>query len=229
MLLYFTHHMIPLICFWNTITNEISKYKQELISNNLVSLIHCLLFMAHHNYGYNVEYAAHASIAYYTHDLLYIMSSIYKFKSGGELKKRYPFIIHHIFAIYLLKHSLTIERESREHLLHGYNILETSNIMLYVSYHLHKEYGNYLHLNIISEFFQLLWYSYFRITKFSLYVLNNKTLFFQFDSVTQSAIVAIYCMGVIWSYKLIRKNIKNFNALKELHGYKKGFSELKQT
>lgn len=222
-------YIFPLVCFWNTITNEISKYKQEEISNNIVSLIHCLLFMAHHNYDYNVEYTVHASIAYYTHDLLYIMSMIYKFKSGSELKKRYPFIIHHIFAIYLLKHSLTIERESREHLLHGYNILETSNIMLYISYHLNKEYGNYLHLNIISEFFQLLWYSYYRVTKFSLYVYSNKIHFFQFHSVTQCAIVAIYCMGIVWSYKLVKKNIKNFNALNELYRYKNGCSELKQT
>jgi hypothetical protein len=222
-------YIFPLVCFWNTITNEISKYKQEVISNNIVSLIHCLLFMAHHNYDYNVEYTVHASIAYYTHDLLYIMSMIYKFKSGSELKKRYPFIIHHIFAIYLLKHSLTIERESREHLLHGYNILEMSNVMLYVSYHLQKEYGNYLHLNIISEFFQLLWYSYFRIAKFSFYVFNNNTHFFQFHLATQCVIFAIYCMGIVWSYKLVKKNIKNFNALNELYRYKNGCSELKQT
>ena len=221
--------IIPLVCFWHTVSNEVSKYKQELVSNNIVSFIHCLLFMAHHNYGYNVEYAAHASIAYYTYDLLYILSIVYKFKSGGEFKRRFPFIIHHIFAIYLLKHSLTEEKENREHLLHGYNILEMSNIMLYVSYHLHKEYGNYLHLNIISEFSQLLWYSYFRIAKFSLYVFNNKTHFFQFHSATQSAIVAIYCMGIAWSYKLVKKNIKNFNVLKELHGFKNGCSELKQS
>ena len=55
-------YIIPIICFWNTITNEISKYKQELISSNIVSLIHCLLFMAHHNYDYNLDYAVHMSV-----------------------------------------------------------------------------------------------------------------------------------------------------------------------
>lgn len=219
-------YIIPLVCFWNTIANEISKYKQKVVSNNIVSLIHCLLFMAHHNYDYNVEYAAHMSVAYYIYDLLYIMSSVYKFKSMDEFKRRYPFIIHHIFGIYLLKHSLTVE--GKEHLLHGYNILEMSNIMLYISYHLHKEYGNYLHLNIISEFFQLLWYSYFRIIKFSLYAHNNNKHFFHFTLSTRFVIVAIYCMGIIWSYKLIKKNIRNFNTLKELHIYN-SYSELKQT
>ncbi len=216
--------IIPLICFWSTVTNEISKYKQEVVSNNIVSFISCLLFMAHYNYDYNVDYAVHMSIGYYTYDLMYIISCIYKLKPKDELKKRYPFIIHHIFAIYLLKQSLL--SESKEHLLCGYNILETSNVMLYISYHLHKEYENYLHLNIISEFFQLLWYSYFRIIKFSLYVYNNNIHLFQFYFSTKVLIFAIYCMGVIWSYKLIKKNIKNFNTIKQLHGHG-GFFGLK--
>ena len=54
--------IIPLVCFWSTVTNEVSKYKQEVVSNNIVSFIHCLLFMAHYNYDYNVNYATHMSI-----------------------------------------------------------------------------------------------------------------------------------------------------------------------
>jgi hypothetical protein len=211
-------HIIPLICFWNTITNEISKYKQEVVSANIVSLIHCLLFMAHHNYDYNLDYAVHMSMGYYTYDLMYIFTCIYKLKSKDEFKRRFPFIIHHLISIYLLKSSLLMG-ESKEHLLHGYNILETSNIMLYISYHLHKEYGNYLHLNIISEFFQLLWYSYFRIIIFSSFMYTNKTFFFQLDLVTQFIVIILHCMGITWSYKLVKKNIKNFNALKKLYGY----------
>jgi hypothetical protein len=210
-------YIIPLICFWNTITNEISKYKQELISSNIVSLIHCLLFMAHHNYDYNLDYAIHMSIGYYTYDLIYIFTCIYKVKSKDEFKRRFPFIIHHLFGIYLLK--LSLIGKSKEQILYGYNILETSNVMLYVSYHLHKEYGNYLHLNIMSEFFQLLWYSYYRVIKFLLYIHDNKAQYFQFHSTTQFVIVALYFMGVIWSYKLVKKNIKNFNTLKEMYGY----------
>ena len=84
---------------------------------------------------------------------------------------------------------------------------------------MNKEYGNYLHLTITSEFFQLLWYFYFRVIKFSLYLHSNKMQLFQFHSITQSAVFALYFMGVIWSYKLFKKNIKNFNALKEMYGY----------
>ena len=214
-------YIIPVICFWHTITNQISKYDQELISNNIVSLIHCLLFMAHHNYDYNMDYATHMSIGYYTYDLMYIFTCIYKLKSKNEFKRRFPFIIHHFIGIYLLKSSLLIE-ESKEYFLHGYNILETSNIMLYVSYHLHKKYENYLHLNIISEFFQLLWYSYFRIIIFSSFIYTNKTFFFQCHLFTQIMVITLHCMGIIWSYKLVKKNIKNFNALKKLYGYGHG-------
>ena len=211
-------YIIPLICFWHTITNEISKYNQELISNNIVSLIHCLLFTAHHNYDYNVDYAVHMSIGYYIYDLLYIFTCIYRVKSKDEFKRRFPFILHHLIGIYLLNASQT--GESKYHLLCGYNILETSNIMLYVSYHLHKNYVNYVHLNIISEFFQMLWYSYFRIIKLSSFIYANQTFFLQFHSTTRGVIIILHFMGIIWSYKLVKKNIKNFNVLKGIYSSK---------
>ena len=74
-------YIFPLVCFWHTITNEISKYKQTDTSNNIVSLLHCLLFIAHHGYNYNVDYAVHMSIGYYMYDLIYISSCVYKHRS----------------------------------------------------------------------------------------------------------------------------------------------------
>jgi hypothetical protein len=212
-------YIIPLVCFWHTITNEISKHTtQESISNNMIGLIHCLLFTAHHNYDYNVDYAVHMSIGYYIYDLMYIITRIYNVKSKDEFERRFPFIIHHLIGIYLLNASQT--GESKYHILYGYNILETSSIMLYVSYHLQKKYANYLHLNIISECIQLLWYSYFRIIKLSSFIYINKTFFLQFQFITKSVIIILHFMGILWSYKLFKKNIKNFNLLKEIHSSK---------
>jgi len=215
-------YIIPLICFWQTITNEISKYKQISVSNNIVSLFHCLLFMVHHTYNYNLDYAVHMSISYYIHDLIYIFSFLYKMKLKDEFKTRFPFIVHHFIGIYLLKESLV--GENKIQLLHGYNILETSNIMLYISYHLHKEYPDYIRLNVVSEFFQLLWYFYFRIIHFSLFVYTNKMHFFQFKFTVKFVTTALYIMGIIWSCKLIKKNIKNYNMIKGLyeHGHVNG-------
>lgn len=210
-------YIVPLICFWNTLTNEISKYKQLDVSNNIISLIHCLLFMVHHDNHYNVEYAVHMSIGYYIYDLIYIISCIYKSKSKDEFNRRYPFIIHHFIGLYLLNACISDHGESNFHLLYGYNILEKSNIMLYVSYYIHKEYASYFHLNVISEFFQVLWYFYYRIIKLSSFTFNNKTHFFQFRYPTQVVIIILYFMGIVWSYKLIKKNIKNFNMIKRLY------------
>lgn len=214
--------IIPLICFWHTITNEVSKYKQLDVSNNIISLIHCLLFMVHHNFDYNLDYAVHISIGYYMYDLAYITSCIYKSRSKDEFNRRYPFIIHHFIGLYLLNACIfdTHTGESKFHLLYGYNLLETSNVMLYISYHLHKEYANYFHLNIMSEFFQLIWYSYYRVFKFFIFVCKNKTYFFQFRHPTQIFIIILYLMGIIWSYKLVKKNIKNFNVLKQIYNFK---------
>ena len=213
-------YIFPLVCFCHTITNEISKYKQTDTSNNIVSLLHCLLFIAHHGYNYNVDYAVHMSIGYYMYDLIYISSCVYKHRSKDEFNRRYPFIIHHVIGIYLLNACIFNTGESKFNLLYGYNILETSNIMLYVSYHLHKEYPNYLHLNMLSEFFQLLWYSYFRVIKFLLFMVRNKTHVYEFCYATQFFIAILYFMGIIWSYKLLNKNIKNFKILNGIYNPK---------
>lgn len=215
-------YIFPLVCFWHTITNEISKHKQTDTSNNIVSLLHCLLFISHHGYNYNVDYAVHMSIGYYMYDLIYISSCVYKHRSKDEFNRRYPFIIHHVVGIYLLNACIsdTNTGESKISLLYGYNLLETSNIMLYVSYHLHKEYPNYLHLNMISEFLQLLWYSYFRVINFLQFVVRNKNHMYEFCYVTQFFIAIIYLMGIIWSYKLMNKNIKNFKILNGIYNSK---------
>lgn len=211
-------YIVPLICFWHTITNEILKYKKDA-SNNIVSFIHCLLFIIHHEYNYNLDYAVHMSIGYYMYDLVFNISCIYKSKSNDEFTRRYPFIIHHLIGLCLLNASISNLEESKFHLLYGYNILETSNIMLYISYHLHKEYSHYLHLNMVSEFIQLLWYSYFRIIKFSSFVFKNKNHFYNFSYTNQGMIIILYFMAIVWSYKLTKKNIKNYKTLKEKYNF----------
>lgn len=208
-------HIIPIICFWNSILKETLKYRQESTAKNIVHLIHSLIFILHHNYNYNIDYAIHISIGFYAYDLMYIISSILKLKTKNEFIKHFPYIIHHLITIYLLNASFIIE--SKELILYGYNFLEISNIMLYVSYHIHKEYNSHLEMNAASEFIQLLWYSYFRIIKYVSFVYENKIHFFHFNFITQMVIIIIYFMGVIWSGKLTKKNINNYQKLKQLY------------
>ena len=209
-------YVIPIICFWNSLLKEILKYKQESTGKNIVHLIHSLIFILHHNYNYNIDYATHISIGFYTYDLMYIISSILKMKTKNNFIKHFPYIIHHLIAIYLLNVSFKIE--SKQIVLRGYNIVEMSNIMLYVSHHIHKEYNDRLEINVVSEFIQLLWYSYFRIIQFFSFAYEHKMHFFHFSFTTQTAIVMLYFMGVIWSCKLTKKNISNYNKLKQLYG-----------
>ena len=210
-------YLLPLVCFWHTITTEISKYKPDVITNNIVCSIHSLLFILHYNYNYNLDYTTHISIGFYLYDLLYIISCVYRAKSTNAnevFKRRVPYIIHHLIGVYLLNASLT--GENRESMLHGYNLLETSNIMIYVSYHLHKEYASHTRVIVFSEFIQLVWYVYYRIFLFSVYAYEVKSDVAQFCLTTRCSIFVVYCMGLMWSYNLVKKNI---NALKELHRY----------
>lgn len=202
----------PLVCFWHTISSQISKYNDPAMTNNIVSFIHCLMFLGHYNYDYNLDYAVHMSLGFYIYDLLYIFSSLYLNPIKDEVKRHAPFIIHHIAGMYIL--IVTLTGDIKDDILPAYKILEKSNIMLYVSYYLHKRYGQYWNLITVCDFIQLLTYSYFRLIDLALYIYNNRGPFSQFHFMTQFLIIGIYSMGVVWSHRLIQKNIKNIKNIK---------------
>ena len=208
-------YIIPLVTFWHTISTEFMKYQPPAIANNLVSFIHCITFIGHYNYDYNVEYAVHISIGFYAYDLFFIFSQMYAAARAKTtscdrtetLKKHTPFIVHHIVGMGILYATLT--GESREHILGGYIILEKSNIMIYISYYIHKQYAEYQRLNGLSEFIQLLFYAYYRLIALSLFIYDNRDTFFQFHFTTQLMILGIYGMGFAWSTRLLKRNIAN--------------------
>jgi hypothetical protein len=215
-------YIIPIVTFWHTISTEFMKYQPPAIANNLLGFIHCLSFIGHYNYDYNLDYAIHISIGFYAYDLFFIFSQIYAARERARakttscdrtetpaqtLKKHTPFIVHHIVGTSILY--ATLAGESREHILGGYIILEKSNIMIYVSYYIHKQYAEYQRLNGLSEFIQLLFYAYYRLIALSLFVYNNIDTFYQFHLTTQFMILGIYGMGFAWSTRLLKRNIAN--------------------
>ena len=224
-------YIIPIVTFWHTISTEIMKYQSPAIANNIVSFIHCLSFIGHYNYDYNLDYAIHISIGFYTYDLFFIFSQIYAAAARAvasaktmscdrtetptqTLKKHTPFIVHHIVGMSILY--ATLAGESREHILGGYIILEKSNIMIYVSYYIHKQYAEYQRLNGLSEFIQLLFYAYYRLVALSLFLYDNRDTFFQFHFTTQLMILGIYGMGFAWSTRLLKRNIANIRNYRVL-------------
>ena len=222
-------YIIPIVTFWHTISTEFMKYQSPAIANNLLGFIHCLSFIGHYNYDYNLDYAIHISIGFYAYDLFFIFSQIYAAAARAvasaktmscdrtetptqTLKKHTPFIVHHIVGMGILY--ATLAGESREHILGGYIILEKSNIMIYVSYYIHKQYAEYQRLNGLSEFIQLLFYAYYRLVALSLFLYDNRDTFFQFHFTTQLMILGIYCMGFAWSTRLLKRNIGNIGNIR---------------
>jgi hypothetical protein len=179
----------------------------------MVSAIHSIVYILHYNYNYNMDYAIHASAGYYIYDLFYIFQCIRASSSASsatthQLQQRAPYIIHHLIGTYLLYDTLMSDNTGP--LLHAYYLLEASNIMIYVSYHLHKEYRAYKTVISFAEFIQLLWYSYYRVYRFSSLVYNDQPRFFEFSRTSQCFIVILYTMGVVWTCKLVKRNIANY-------------------
>lgn len=210
--------LIPILTFWRTITAEIRKYKQDhTVANNIVSAIHSLFYILHYNYNYNMDYAIHASIGYYIYDIFYIFQCIRASSASASsattqcVQQRAPYIVHHLIGLYLLYDTLTSDNTGP--LLDAYYFLEASNLMIYLSYHLHKEYRAHKTLISYAEFIQLLWYSYYRVYMFSMLVYYNQPRFFEFSRTSQCCIVVIYLMGLVWTCKLVKRNIANYLAV----------------
>jgi len=209
-------HLIPIITFWHTITTEIKKHKPNTdVVNNMVSAIHCVGYIVQYNYNYSynysMNYAIHVSIGYYIYDLIYLLRSIYATHTNPAIKSSARlstiFAIHHIVGMYLLYDMLILENTGP--LSQIYNLAEISNLMLYVSSHLYKEY--YTHKNVISisEFIQLIWYSYFRIIQVSVVIYQQKSFFIEYSVTCNCCFIMLYAMSIAWTGKLVKKNIVN--------------------
>jgi hypothetical protein len=210
-------YLLPLIAFWRTLTSEVGKYKHDhAVANNIVSAIHSILYMIQYNYNTTFNYTIHASIGYYIYDLFYLFQCIRASSSSSSMtahhfQQRAPYIVHHLIGIYLLYDTLITDNTGP--LLESYYFLEASNLMIYVSYHLHKEYRTHKTLISFAEFIQLLWYSYYRIYLFSMLLYHNQPRFVAFSRTSQCMIVILYTMGVVWTCKLIKRNIANYLAI----------------
>ena len=201
-------HLIPIMAAWHLSFTEISKYKPAHISKNMNHLLHTLIFMMHYTQNYEMEHAIHISIGFFSYYIIYMV------RRDGILRN-VSYILHHGIAIYLL--NLTwIEPICAEHMLKGYSILESSNIMLYVSYHVQKEWPDRKAWIRASEFVQLLWYVYYRIFNFTGFLYQIREEVIMLGICGSAMIAAVYLMGATWSCKLIMKNAQHVAAIKKI-------------
>jgi hypothetical protein len=204
-------YLLPLLTFWHTITTEVRKYKQDhSIANNIVSAIHCVSYIVQYNIKPERNYMIHVSFGYYMYDLLYLLSALY-WRKTTQIKQYIIFVIHHIIALYLLHIALTDHH--RELLLYAFYIGDLSNITLYTSYHVRKEYPDYRNTHRVIEFIQLLWYSYFRVIRSTSLIFNDEMHLYNCSILYQSSVFLIYIMGLVFSATLLKKNIVNFMVL----------------
>lgn len=173
------------------------------ISNNFIHTLHALFFVI----LYNIDLKSYAldltSAGFYLYDLIYI---IYKMIKTLDIST-FPFVIHHCIAIYGYK--LTTTEYFRPTILYIYYILELSNFSLYLTYYIYKKYPKEYNLKILSQCFQFLWYTYFRVI-----------LLFKFSHSIQDTILGsgldkmgiFFClklMGLYWSFNLFNKCVKD--------------------
>lgn len=201
-------HLIPIMAAWHLSLTEISKYTSVPIGKNVNHLLHTLIWLLHYTQAHEVEYATHISIGFYSYDIIYLLCH-------AGLRRNASYLLHHAIAIYLLNLTF-IAPIHAESILKGYSILESSNIMLYVSYHVQKKWPHRQAWVHASEFVQLVWYMYYRIFKMTVFLYQNREEVVMLGNYGHAMVAAVYLMGATWSYKLFMKNVQHYAAIKKM-------------
>lgn len=196
------------LLFWPSCYHVVSLYngKPELVKN-FVHLLHAFLFVSlykclDHNI---INYPIILSLGFYTVDLSFIFHSL--LVKHEKCSRHLPYIIHHIIANYGLLLALT--EYYREQIMYFYYILEYSNFLLYLNYHIRRDYSNYKNLLLVIECFQFIWYTYFRIIRFLIYWYHIRNDFFDTYFPVQCMTIVLFGMGAFWSFNLFKKCLKS--------------------
>lgn len=205
-------YILPIMAFWHTITTEIRKHKQDQgVVNNLVSAIHCAGYIVQYTINHDHNYTIHVSIGYFIYDLMYLLYALYA-KKTTQQKQYIIYVVHHFIGLYILHTALTDDKNV-DKFLYFYYLAELSNITMYLSYHIRKEYPTRYDMLRASEFAQLLWYSYFRVIRSSIVLYYDEFGLFQYPIAYQYSVYLLYVMGILCSWSLLKKNIANYLAL----------------
>ena len=208
MLNYF--FIVSLFAFWQFSFLGLIRFFDTNISKNILHFIHALIYVIYYKTEYDKSYLIDFTASFYSYDLIFIMSQIIKKKTTFSTQGAY--IIHHSIAIYgLYLCSMDI---SSHFILMMYYILENSNFMLYVAYHVNKSYYKHTYFVRIIELLQYLWYTYFRVIYFTEFLINEIDEIYSHKMIISYFLLAsLYFMGLFWSYKLFLKNIKNISLI----------------
>ena len=201
------YYIVSFLGLWHLLFLGFCRLINDNLSKNIVHFIHALIFVLYYNTNYDKSYLIDLSSSFYIYDLFYIILQIIQLKSS--IYTQGPFVVHHIIAIYGL-HLSSLHTLS-EFILKLYYILENSNFMLYIAYHVNKTCKKDTYFVKFVELIQYFWYTYFRVVYFTLFIISNiNTIVAHKDIVPHIVLIILYSMGLFWSYKLFIKNTQNF-------------------
>ena len=196
---------------WPSIFIIVKKYNNNsAIVKNYIHFLHAILFVAFYkNFDHSIlSYPIIFSLGFYICDMGYI---VYCIINDGNFKKQLPYIVHHIIAIYGLYFALT--DYCRQEIMHFYYLLEYSNFLLYISYHIQKSYPNHKNLILVSECFQFVWYSYYRIIRFLIYLFQIQNEYYGAYFCIQLIVIILFGMGAFWSFSLFKKCLNGLHIM----------------
>ena len=202
-------------CSWLTISNTPIHQKTIAdISKNIVHFINAFVCVATMHpsilYVHDNQDAFHrqvvnlgilSSVAFYLYDTVRLFQ---RFQTANI-----AYIVHHITTVSWLYYAWIDYH--RQLILYAVYLLEYSNFMLYVSYHILKAYPTHKLLQTVSECFQFVWYGYFRTIRLTIHLIAVRGVLFTevFQSVPMFVMFGIlYVMGLYWTYKLYCKCVR---------------------
>lgn len=195
MIVFFTFFLA-----WPSLSVYLDTKFSSNISSNIVNSSHAITYIIFYLVeptNYNV--LSKLTGSFYIYDsirLLYIQINDKKWN-------KIPYLVHHSIAL-VASYNIYNDYLANE-TTHIYYILELSNLMLYVSYHLHKTMPYHKNLILITDFIQFVWYSYYRNIMLYSYIFSQLDTLLSLSYPIMMCVYMISLMGTYWSCLLFSK------------------------
>ena len=183
------------VIYWHYVYGLVERYNRNFIGFLHASL-YVIMYQAYIDGLQLLEDLQLFSSSYFLYDMYILYKKYLKEGKTTDI----ALIVHHIIAACMLQ----LFREECPHDMIGYVLYlgELSNIPGYFSYYLIKE-KHFLAQNM--ELFQTIVYSFIRVVVLTSFTIGD--LHKPYPYYYLFLFFLIYLMGIIWSYKLLKRNI----------------------
>ena len=184
--------MILIILGWMVLNLCLNFIVDKKRARNYVSFAHSLLCSSHLiSKDYNSLMSI--SVSYFIYDLCYIIDVCFY--------KEWIYAYHHLSCILFLFES---HQKGLSLVYNMFCIGELSNFWMYIIYDLLKQ-GYDKKIIKSLKFVQLLWYAYFRIYRFTWFVIENNQIVLEMKFYNVIGLYSLYFLGIGWTHYQIRQ------------------------